>query len=252
MKKLSLSMWVLVAALVFTGCSSDDDEKTYVLDLPDLSTEKEYLGNQTEPDETWKDAWGNDYYKNLLNDKSWIFEFDCVFTQWGLSDGFQFSSLTSGNRSAVTQKGVKKQTYITAFYNDFADDVVRAIRFCDEETGLTHTKYTVKGLYLTNSEVAYNTILNGNDIGDTQKFKEGDWYKVTIYNMNKTQKVEFYLADYRNGKSEVVNDWKWVDLSPLGETEGLRFELSSTDNDEWGIKTPAFFCIDGITLKARG
>ncbi len=86
-----------------------------------------------------------------------------------------------------------------------------------------------------------------------KKFGEGDWFKLKIKGKDKaggndTQAVEFYLADFRNGKSELLNQWKWVDLMGLGEVKSVHFELSSTDNGDWGgMNTPSYFCIDDIT-----
>ena len=62
-------------------------------------------------------------------------------------------------------------------------------------------------------------------------------------------KIDFYLADYRNGKKEIVNTWQWFDWTPIANASYITFELSSTDNDpEQGMNTPAYFCLDGITL----
>ena len=62
-------------------------------------------------------------------------------------------------------------------------------------------------------------------------------------------RVDFYLADYRNKKTEIVNTWQWFDWSPIANASYITFELSSTDNNPKGeMNTPAYFCLDGITL----
>ncbi|MFR7679992.1 MAG: DUF4465 domain-containing protein [Bacteroides thetaiotaomicron] len=76
------------------------------------------------------------------------------------------------------------------------------------------------------------------------KFDKNDSFKLTIYNLNKTQKVECYLAEGTN----FVTTWKWVDLTSLGETDGLKFELTTTKKNDYGPMTPSYFCLDGITL----
>ena len=68
--------------------------------------------------------------------------------------------------------------------------------------------------------------------------------KGIIYNLDKTMHVDCYLAEGTN----ILTEWKWINLSAFGETKGLKFALTSTKEDEYGMMTPAYFCLDGITL----
>lgn len=61
-------------------------------------------------------------------------------------------------------------------------------------------------------------------------------------------KVDFYLADYRDGKTKVVNTWEWFDWSSIEDADYIQITLSSTDNNDYGMATPSYFCLDGITL----
>ena len=64
-----------------------------------------------------------------------------------------------------------------------------------------------------------------------------------------TGTVEFYLADYRDGKADAVSEWTWVDLTSLGpNVSRLEFQLESTDVGDFGMNTPAYFAIDNLTL----
>ncbi|HKK78414.1 MAG TPA: DUF4465 domain-containing protein, partial [Phaeodactylibacter sp.] len=45
----------------------------------------------------------------------------------------------------------------------------------------------------------------------------------------------------------IVEDWTYLELSSLGNADSLLFTLSSTDNGQFGMNTPAYFCIDNIT-----
>lgn len=249
MKKFSLWM-MLVAALVFTGCSDDDDDKKIsVVELPSYTAQTTDYGDTENPVKSWLEGEGESWeytsYQTLLTDQSKVFEFDCISNKYGIAGGFAFTNLTSGDKSAVAKDNIKNSTYILSFYSVFSKYDV-AVNFKNTEK----KAYTVKGLYLTNAQITYNSISNGDDYG-AKKFEANDWFKVTIYNMNKTSKVEFYLADFRNNKKEIINEWKWVDLTSLGETTGLKFELSSTDNNDYGMLTPAYFCMDGITLEEK-
>lgn len=64
-----------------------------------------------------------------------------------------------------------------------------------------------------------------------------------------TEKVDFYLADFRfsdNTQDYIVDEWTYVDLSSLGQADSLSFTLSSSDNGQFGMNTPAYFCIDEV------
>ena len=77
------------------------------------------------------------------------------------------------------------------------------------------------------------------------KFGNTDSFKIIIYNMDKTQSVECTLGE----GTQFVTTWKWVDLTSLGETEGLKFNIKTTKEDQWGAMTPTYFCLDGITIE---
>lgn len=120
----------------------------------------------------------------------------------------------------------------------------------------------LKGVYLTNTTYAHNSMRDGD--GFAKKFggtsgDEPDFFKLTIQPYSQGQlfpdSVEFYLADYRFEDNEldyIVNEWTWVDLSslnanvPLGAVDSLLFTLSSTDVGENGINTPLFYGIDNF------
>lgn len=83
-----------------------------------------------------------------------------------------------------------------------------------------------------------------------------DWFKVQLIgfdqNNQPTDTVDFYLADYRfdnNSQDYIVSDWKPVSLDKLGKIKKLKVELSSTDNGDWGMNTPGYFCLDDIEYK---
>ena len=80
---------------------------------------------------------------------------------------------------------------------------------------------------------------------ELDKFANGDTFKVIIYNMDKSRSVECILGE---GTSNFVTTWKWVDLTSLGETEGLKFKVKAKENEN-GAMTPTYFCLDGITLE---
>ena len=99
---------------------------------------------------------------------------------------------------------------------------------------------------------AYKSMRDGD--GFAKKFAAGDWYKVTIKSVDSSNvavdSLEVYLADFRDGKSTLVDRWTEVSLAPLKASK-LTFEASSTDVGDWGMNTPAYFCIDDIALEVH-
>jgi hypothetical protein len=85
--------------------------------------------------------------------------------------------------------------------------------------------------------------------GVSKVFTTDDWYKVIIkgYKANVlTSSVDVYLADFRNGKSEILKTWKKMDISILGEIDLVTFTFDSSDKGVWGVNTPKYVCIDNI------
>jgi hypothetical protein len=123
----------------------------------------------------------------------------------------------------------------------------------------------VSGMYVTNGTYAALSMKNGDaygkKFGSTNNAKGSpdgtngaDWFKITArkyYGGVKTADTAvFYLADFRftdNTKDYIVNNWRWMDLSILGKADSLEFSLSSSDNGQFGMNTPAFFCADNLT-----
>ena len=115
----------------------------------------------------------------------------------------------------------------------------------------------VNGFYVTNATYPYISMRDGD--GFSKKFggpsgNDPDYFILTIHNWYNgnlsSDSVNFYLADFRftnNAQDYIINDWQWVDLTGLGNTDSLLFTLSSSDVGSFGINTPLFYCIDNLT-----
>jgi hypothetical protein len=126
----------------------------------------------------------------------------------------------------------------------------------------------VQGLDVTNTTYAFLAIRDGNDgFGAVRQFGDDpnlpgsgnqgfpDFYKLTITGHdgggNSTGSVDFFLADYRfpdNADDYVVNDWRFVDLTSLGNVKSLTFAVDSSDTGAFGINTPTYFALDNVTF----
>jgi hypothetical protein len=116
-----------------------------------------------------------------------------------------------------------------------------------------------EGMWVTNNAYAYYSMLDGD--GFAKKFggvsgNDPDYFLLTIKKyLNGAlgpDSVDFYLADYRfanNAQDYIVDEWTYVDLSPLGDADSLYFTMRSTDVGIFGMNTPGYFCIDDFTTR---
>ncbi|MCL2247231.1 MAG: DUF4465 domain-containing protein, partial [Lentimicrobiaceae bacterium] len=105
---------------------------------------------------------------------------------------------------------------------------------------------TISGVYLTNAAYTYNSMVNG-DYLETP-FKQGDYYKV-IFKGNTGTTVEYYLADYRSSNEAehyILTDWKWFDLSVLGNITSVTISVDGSRKNAYGLTTPAYLCMDNF------
>jgi hypothetical protein len=125
----------------------------------------------------------------------------------------------------------------------------------------------VDGFYITNTTYAYKVIKNGNGFsrkfGDTTGTKSPttmtqgsypDYFKIVAKGFKngvmKPDSAVFYLADYRfanNTQDYVLDTWQWFNTSGLGAIDSIRFFLRSSDFNQFGMKTPAFFAMDNFS-----
>lgn len=242
-----------------------DTKKEYVLSLPVYETHKLDLGDTKNPVDKWSTSYEfggttytTNYFHTFLTDNNKRFEFDCVSSDaYGFSsDGFAFTNCTVADcpdfaiydYRSVPKTGITNETYVIVGAAGYKigsnNDKEVAIRFKDKDNANETKNFNVKGMYVTNSVYAYKSMVEGSSIFSGLDKDNKDSFKLTIYNLTKTKKVECYLAE----KGSILATWKWIDLTSLGETNGLKFELTTTRTDENGAMTPTYFCLDAITL----
>ncbi len=147
-------------------------------------------------------------------------------------------------------------------YSSYAGDTIDGSQFAvfngsyNEVLVHSESTETVKGVYISNNTYAGLSMRDGDMF--SKKFggisgDDEDWFKVTIkgkdLNNEVVDSVDFYLADFRfadNSLDYIIKDWTWVDLNMV-DVSNLTFELSSSDNGDWGMNTPAYFCMDKLT-----
>jgi len=169
---------------------------------------------------------------------------------------FQFSNMAMGGIVLNEDGTVKKDEsgsvvtdatvpYLVAYYGAYF-----AARPVDMTFTDTNKSYEPIGVYLNSNSYPYYSI----EIGDSfsRAFHNGDKFTVTIHGVaaDESEKtIDVNLASYDNGDLTINRGWKYVDLSSLGKVNELYFTMSSTDTGAYGMNTPAYFCMDKLSVK---
>lgn len=91
-------------------------------------------------------------------------------------------------------------------------------------------------------------------MADNDLYSNGQhWLKLHIAAYSTTSwygtSADILLADYRFDNSDLdfkMNDWTYVDLTWAEGTDSLLFYIYSSDAGDYGVNTPAYFCIDNV------
>lgn len=250
MKKLT---YLLMACLCMTlwSCGEESNE------TPSMDVTTSFEGRLSGSEESFLGTEGETegyYQKTEFKDNDGLIICNHYFASWGFGGGFTYTNTTDtetpgfNNLSAITARGKFGTTYLTSCSNSFN---TAKITLADP------AKYAFKGAWVTNTTYDYLAIKDGNDGSGTVQgpFEAGDWFKLTAVghraDESEVGRVDYYLADFRDGKQIIVNTWEWFDWSALKDAAYITFELSSSDNGDYGMNTPAYFSLDGVTLTQK-
>jgi len=178
-------------------------------------------------------------------------------SSWDSWDGFSYSNIidTATGGSAGQYNGIAG-----VGQGNSANYAIGYVGWASPPTVTLYTAAVVDGLYVTNNNSTYYSMLNGDAFAKKFGGDDGndqDWFMLTITGKDVegvvTGMVDFYLADYRfvdNSADYIVNTWQYVDLTSLGAVKSLEFGLSSSDVGDWGMNTPAYFAVDTLVYKS--
>ncbi len=201
------------------------------------------------PESFWNGADGSGGFSSGL-----IYFYNDHNPEYGVWSGWAYSNISDNTTpgwmnqySAITGSGI--DSLVDGSVNYAVAYNPKSMRFVDPSA------HEVKGLFITNSTYAALSMKFGDDYAKKFGGADGndpDWFKLSIWGMrngHETDTVEFFLADYRfedNSQNYIVDNWQWVNLSSLGKVDSLLFAMASSDMGDWGMNTPAYFCIDNI------
>jgi hypothetical protein len=240
MNKKLFPITLVAACLLAASCNKDNDTNqptAYIIDFSNLALAENSHWNGN--DSSGKFSSGKASFLN-----SYTYHTDFGYESWS---GFAYSNQNDTSASSPTaqydvytttpnDKGVFAVGYVDTY------SLIPTITF-DEPVALKSAAFALNAY-------AYKSMKHGDSFA--KKFAAGDWYKITIKSLDRsdvaTDSLEVYLADFRDGKSLLVDRWTKFNLAPL-TTGKLTFEASSSDNGEGGMNTPAYFCIDDIAVE---
>ena len=171
--------------------------------------------------------------------------------EWGSWSGFSVSNMKdsttagwSNQYSAITASGINEsENYAVAYV---ANELMMEF---DDPVSLS-------GFYVTNSTYAYQAMKNGDAY--SKKFggdngTDPDFFKLIVSGTDmhgeETAVMEIFLADFtfeEDSTDYIMKTWDWVDIISQGVVKNIQFSLESSDVGDWGMNTPAYFCMDNF------
>lgn len=182
--------------------------------------------------------------------------YDEMYGSWS---GFAYSSKADtqtagwGNQfSAITGSGAANSQTYGLFSPSYAgtDFITFSALMNVQKIQITNTTYA----YLSMKDgdaysKQFGSSTDANGIVDGTEGK--DFFALTIYahdaNDQITDSVVTYLADFRFDQDSldyILNSWKEVELNL--QANKLSFKLTSSDNGDFGMNTPAYFAFDNL------
>jgi hypothetical protein len=183
--------------------------------------------------------------------------YDTLYTAW---EGFAYSNKQDtlngfpNQYSCIAGEGANNSTTYGVGFHGY--NGLPTLKFNSPVTN-------INGFMINNSTYAYLSMRDGdgyakvfgdtlNGFGTVDGTNGEDWMLLTTYvhSSSGIDSNEFYLADYRFADSTqdyIIKDWTYVTLPANTNPDSLTFKITSSDNDPiYGIKTPAYFCVDNL------
>ena len=234
-------------ALSFTSCSNEDNSSDRFLTISfegqKLNEDGFWCGDETG---TPFDNWGAKAYACNYSENGVSFPVNYT-PSWASWSGFAISS-----RTATT---FDFANLMPDQFNSAAGCAKSGKNYCvifPYGESITFTKpVTVKGFWYTNSAWVVDAIVNG-DGYTPGKFEADDFFKCIVYPVPAEglggARYEIDLA--KDG--DYVKEWKYCnlrDVDAFKNITSLSFNFESSRNNDWGITTPTYVCIDDIEIE---
>jgi hypothetical protein len=187
--------------------------------------------------------------RDIIFTSEWVSEYG-GYSNGGIYPSNLNDSITTGILNQYSSYPKPNGNFAVVHYNDYVSSTIE-----NYATFILPEPTMVESVKVANSTYTYWAIKNGDDgFGSCRAYKDGDWFKVTFTGYNACGEnlgsVDYYLADFRNGKSFIEKGWASVSLVSLGE-EVLKVSISfsGTDIGDYGLNTPTYCVIDEIDYR---
>ena len=257
-KKLSVfAALVCGFALTLTSCDEKDNPvdgvttATISFENQQLNADGFWIGEAKGNSYSYEDDWGGKtttFTDNAYEEATVKFPvtYNLYETAYGTSDFW--SGIAISNRTETTFSAL---TLTPDQYNNITGKAHSGKNFAVittyGETIDLGEGVVIKKLFYTNSAYTVNSILNGDNYSGA-KFDATDWFKCTLIATKAdgtTANVDIDLA--KDGT--YVSQWQLLDLSSLGTITSLGFAFSGSRSNDYGVLTPAYICLDDITVE---
>ena len=244
-KHIFLAGAVLAVSASFSSCVTDDkDANTEWLPTFTAFNEQGYWNECYNPANAYVDINGI-----RLSHSATAFEWDGVtyYSWYGFcpsrsTDNSDYSGAdwTEHQWSSITGGGVAGEgtPYVVGFWKTDGGETSCRMSLTDGAT------FYPDDLYVTNTSYGYYAMKNGTAF--SRAFTADDKCVLLINGyldgVRKLDTIQVYLANGTN----ILDYWKKVEVSKLGNVDTLVFTMTSTDSGQWGMNNPAYFCIGSM------
>ena len=177
-------------------------------------------------------------YSEGVDGKTWYTDFaGCM-----AGGGVKTEAGTIVYNADGTAQADAAQPYIVGFWGFFGGEQTNQVKL---SRGGEARAFEPVGVYVCNAPWTYYTSLHG--WLSSRAFVEGDHIDLNAVGVAKdgTENVtSIKLMDYSDGSLHALNEWTYMDLSPLGEVTSVYFTVTSTDVGEYGNNSANYFCLD--------
>lgn len=176
-------------------------------------------------------------------------------TDWGYSGSSAFWpehqwGCMAGGGPDENGKAEKGAPYLVGYWGySYEDESIRSLQI-DFPDGETHRPV---GIWVCNHPWAYYGIQHSD--GFAHSFADnGAAFKLIVHGIDEEEgeagmPITVTLASFHDNKLDISKDWQWVDLTSLGQVNGIYFTMESSDMSQGlGMNTAAYFCLGGMKI----
>ncbi len=254
LKSLASAALLIAVSMGFTSCSDDDEAFVVAFDNASI-----LMDSNTS-------AWGEVYDVNFtgkLQYSGFSFSHTASASEWGgvtyyswggfcptlssdVEDRTEAGDWVNHQWGAITGKGVKAgRPYMIAYWDEYTESMMNGDKILKISYTLGDKVFKPQSVAVTNSTWAYYAMKNGS--APAKPFGDNDYlyvYANGVKGGTVTGTVKIELAKGKN----ILNSWKSVDLTSLGEVNYIYFTMESSDASDYGMNTPAYFCLDDFKV----